>query len=126
MFARASTFFLGVTMQQNSFEFMKRNDPMYYTLKGKNPAPCTNVIEWGNWMKENQANKVIARTEINGKLVSTVFLGIDHNFSGDNPHIFETMVFHKGKLDEPWFARCSTWDEAEAQHLNGIKFAMEN
>jgi hypothetical protein len=49
--------------------------------------------------------------------ISTVFLGIDHNFNGGPPLIFETMAFD----DEVGFAdleceRYSTWDEAEVGH----------
>lgn len=42
------------------------------------------------------------------------FLGIDHNWGVGPPLLFETMVFG-GWLDGEQ-ERCSTWDEAEAQH----------
>lgn len=47
--------------------------------------------------------------------VSTVFLGLDHQWDPDGPPLlFETMVFG-GRLDEHT-ERYSTWDEAVAGH----------
>ena len=47
--------------------------------------------------------------------VSTIFMGLDHNFSNEGPPIlFETMVFG-GALDQEQ-ARYATWEEAEAGH----------
>ena len=59
----------------------------------------------------------------NGKWVSTVFLGIDHNFWGKGkPLIFETMVFpNKIDLDELDMDRYSTWGEAEKGHKKMVK-----
>ena len=74
-----------------------------------------NVVEepdvraWGRWMET--AARHIGDTTINGFRVSTVFLGLDHQFRGGPPLIFETMVFPGGTCD-----RYSTWEEAEAGH----------
>lgn len=55
-------------------------------------------------------------TDVLGKVrVSTVFLGLDHQFEkGGRPLIFETMVFG-GSLDDEC-ERYSTWAEAETGH----------
>jgi len=72
------------------------------------------------WWQEAQADEAagrrVARTDVReGVWVSTVFLGIDHNYSGTGPPIlFETMVNRRGEWDEQ--ARYATWDEAEAGH----------
>jgi hypothetical protein len=51
--------------------------------------------------------------------VSTVWLGLDHNFMGGRPKIFETMIFG-GKLHlECW--RYSTEEEALAGHDDAVK-----
>ena len=52
------------------------------------------LMEWAEWI-ENHENKVIEQTDVkDGGRVSTVFLGLDHNFSEDGPPIlFETMYF---------------------------------
>ena len=51
--------------------------------------------------------------------VSTVFLGIDHNFGEGKPLLFETMVFG-GKLDEET-ERYSTWEEAVEGHNHMVE-----
>jgi hypothetical protein len=47
--------------------------------------------------------------------VSTIFLGMDHNWGGGRPLLFETMAFW-GACGACEQERCSTWLEAEAQH----------
>lgn len=63
--------------------------------------------------------KVVAQTTLpDGKWVSTVWLGLDHTFSGEGPPlIFETMVFpSKGDFSETYCERYSTLEEARAGH----------
>ena len=62
------------------------------------------------------ANRTVEKTDIDGIIISTVFLGVDYNFSryGD-PLFFETMVFlPDGAIGQ--MARYFTWDEAESGH----------
>lgn len=47
--------------------------------------------KWANWMIES--DRVVARTANGVVFVSTVFLGIDHNYFGGRPLLFETMSF---------------------------------
>lgn len=69
-------------------------------------------------------NYKVVRREVlpNGKLVSTVWLGLDHSFTGGKPLIFETMVFPKeddfGELD---MDRYSTEKQAIAGHKRMVK-----
>jgi hypothetical protein len=85
----------------------------FYKLNGHAVEPVDDLIEWGNIMK--QTNRHVAETFIEGNRISTIFLGIDHNYSGYGPPIlFETMVFIEGEGE--WQERCSTWDEAEKMH----------
>lgn len=54
-------------------------------------------------------------------LVSTVFLVLDHDFSGEGPpRVFETMIFRDGKADD-FQRRYATWDEAMAGHLEAVE-----
>ncbi|MFH8483633.1 hypothetical protein [Streptomyces sp. NPDC018055] len=49
--------------------------------------------------------------------VSTVWLGLDHGYSGGDPVIFETMVFRNGDTaDEEWARRYSSEKEAREGH----------
>lgn len=86
--------------------------PDTYILDGKTPVPEPDVIKWGKWMELGH-NRV--RADVIGEArVSTVFLGLDRRFGEGPPLLFETMVFG-GPLDGQQ-ERCSTWEEAEAQH----------
>ena len=89
--------------------------PRYFILKGHEPVPVASVEEWARKFEINP-QRIVARDTIGNVRVSTVFLGIDHNFLGDGPPlIFETMVFGASALDGEQ-DRYSTWDEAEAGH----------
>ena len=84
---------------------------MYYNRKGEK-------CDAEEWIKECQ-NKIIKQeTLLNGKYVSTVYLGLDHNFSRKGkPLIFETMVFpEKGDYSDEYCERYSTEEEAIKGH----------
>lgn len=58
----------------------------------------------------------VAETNVLGICrVSTVFLSLDHSFSGGRPILFETMAFWDGEHGNEQM-RCSTWIEAEKLH----------
>lgn len=82
---------------------------------GKTPIPEPNLHKWGAWFQSSFVARRVALTEVGDVSISTVFLGLDHNFfrSGD-PLLFETMVFG-GALNEEC-ERYSTWDGALAGH----------
>ena len=84
----------------------------HYILKGHEVVEEADVCMWGKWFES--ADRSVNRTIREGVRVSTVFLGINHNFDGGAPLVFETMVFG-GELDGEE-ARYATWDEAEAGH----------
>ena len=97
----------------------------HYILRGKIPF-SVGVEEWAKWFENS--DRSVVQTHVEGDkefiLVSTVFLGLDHSFSGGGPPvIFETMVFG-GDLDQE-MERYSTWDEAETGHLQMIKRVEE-
>ena len=80
------------------------------------PIPCDDILEWGRWFETS--NRHVARTEIvPGVVVSTVFLGLDHNFGALGPPVlWETMV----SAEAPEFAehnqRC--WRYADNRSKN--------
>lgn len=90
------------------------NRPLMYLLQGHDPV-ATNDHEAFAAMLDADARRV-ARTRVAPDChVSTVFLGLDHNFTGKGPPLlFETMVFG-GRLDGD-YQRTSTWDEAVKAH----------
>ena len=83
-----------------------------YILEGHDAKPCDDLLAWGQWMQE--ADRKVCRDQVGEYDVSTVFLGLDHNYGGNGPPlIFETMVFGDDELD---VERYATWNEAERGH----------
>jgi len=84
---------------------------MFFDRQGN---PVADAVEWAKM----KMDKHVAETTLpDGKWVSTVWLGIDHNFGGGIPLIFETMVFpKKGEYGELECRRYSTEQEAIAGH----------
>lgn len=94
-----------------------------YVLEGKEVVPCEDLLKWARWMEEDV--RTVEYNTIGGSRVSTVFLGLDHQFGKGLPLLFETLVFD-GKLDGE-MDRYSTWDEAVAGHkamVERVKEAM--
>ena len=82
-----------------------------YILDGHTPVAEPDFNKWGTWFRS--ADRHVARDTIGDKDVSTVFLGIDHDFTGEGkPVLFETMIFPD--CDDA--VRYHTWEEAEAGH----------
>lgn len=86
----------------------------YFKLEGKEPVQVTDCLEWARWF-ENFDGRVVARDDLHDAVVSTVFLGLNHQFGDGPPLIFETLVFG-GPIDGQ-MSRYSTWDEAAAGHI---------
>jgi hypothetical protein len=113
-----------------------------YILVGQTPVPEPDGDKWGAWWAT--ADRIVAQTEVGASLISTVFLGIDHQYgagmggyhrkghkgtmapahtdlrsTAGPPILFETMIFTDG--DGGGFTRrCSTWPEAEKQHAEVV------
>jgi hypothetical protein len=96
-------------------------DPdLFYDMDG-------NVISQEAWSQSLQldSSRRVALTVIGDKKVSTVLLGIDHNYSDHGPPIiFESMVFGPGGIDL-WCERYATKEEALEGH-NRIVASIED
>jgi hypothetical protein len=89
----------------------------HYILDGTKPVRCDDLSTWSAWFE--RANRDVAKTVVGGMMVSTVFLGIDHNFLDHGPPVlFETMVFADAETfdDDLGQWRYCTWGEAEEGH----------
>lgn len=92
---------------------------MLYILKGHEPVPTTDVLEWGKWYET--ADRHVAYNELpGGRCISTIFLGIaavslEVGWPGKyKPILFETLVFQgRNEIDG---RRYETWEQAEAGH----------
>ncbi len=89
----------------------------HWILVDREPVKCT-LLEWGKWFETD--DRIIEQTDLEGDVrVSTVFLGIDHNFNLTGPPIlFETMIF--GGEHDQYQDRCATYDEAKKMHTKAL------
>jgi hypothetical protein len=101
-----------------------------YILDENNNVIEADLMTWANFLENAKEKRIVNKEDVGDYHVSTVFLGLDHNFHelfGDHeeykPHIFETMVFPKDG-HENYCARCSTWKEAEKQHEIAVKWVL--
>ncbi len=90
-----------------------------YILRNGEPVPEPDLLAWGRWFET--ADRSIAMTRVERAAgaveVSTVFLGIDHNFRGTGlPILFETIVFQVGTDADYDCRRYATLAEAMAGH----------
>lgn len=96
-----------------------------YILSKGEPVEETDLIKWARWFEKAGNMRALARDEINGSVVSTVFLGMDYNFLGDGPPIlWETMVFNKDR-DSDLQQRYASKDEALRGHMEIVKKLKE-
>lgn len=86
----------------------------YYDKRGK-PIP---MMVWAK-LFENKSYKIIEQTLLpNKRLVSTVWLGLDHSFGcSSKPFIFETMVFKRK------FTGNFKKDRKMAQELDTLRYS---
>lgn len=92
---------------------MYETDMHNYILVGHEPVMEPDLMKWAEWMET--AYRHVAVQQLNVEvLISTVFLGINHQWGIGSPLLFETMVF--GGIHDQDCYRYSTWDEALAGH----------
>jgi len=87
---------------------------MYYRLDARHHVLPATTKDFVALMEGDPEARRVAEDTVDGKWVSTVFLGLDHQYGDGPPLVFETMVFHDGDGREEW--RYSTWDEAVTGH----------
>ena len=90
--------------------------------------PAKSLVEWSQFMADT--DRRVAESTIGPWEVSTIFLGMDHNFDkkSSTPLLFETKVSRNRPIEEGELyiidasgrediqEHCSTWSQAEAQH----------
>lgn len=92
-----------------------------YILVGQTPVPEPDTLTWARWYEKNDRHVAMTRV-LDIAVVSTVFLGFDHNYfpwRGNPPLLFETMVFWTGEGGEEQ-DRCCTWRQAEQMHAHWV------
>lgn len=94
------------------------------------------IKQWEGFFKSSYFDTHVAKDIINGYLISTVWLGLNHNFEFDGtpPLIFETMIFeHNSRnqnedclndyLDE-YIDRYCSYEQALEGHKNACESVM--
>lgn len=100
---------------------------MRYVLDEKgNPKPEPDLMKWAKFF-EDRKKRVVQQDVIqrDGQeiLVSTVFLGLDHNFiSGGPPILYETMIFGLPSM-EGYQERYVTKEAALIGHAKALELA---
>lgn len=94
---------------------------IYYKLEWHKAVECS-LTEWAVWFET--ADRKVARTEIEGVIVSTVFLWTDYAFWPWPKEIFETMIFWWEH--ESYIERYSNWDDAVEWHKKAVELITNN
>lgn len=99
----------------------------HYILDENRRVVLATLEEWVDWFeaeahKGKQTMRIVRQETVGEYFISTVFLGLDHNYFGDVPILWETMVFAHPRTKENAgrdldMDRCGgTWEQAEAMH----------
>jgi len=106
-----------VTLEPDPNDPFEPAFPRYYDREGKR----ISLAEWARLFEDREGYGRIAEEDVltpNGELawVSTVWLGLDHNYFGSGPPlIFESMVFEQG-MDDRYMDRYPTEQAAREGH----------
>lgn len=105
---------------------------LHYILAEDRKTPVVvPMLVWARWF--SQRDRILAQHVVGEHItVSTVFLGIDHRFSGEGPPIlWESMAFDKrihpelGWGESISMYRYSSHEEAMAGHMAMLKHYRE-
>lgn len=92
----------------------------HYILDGTVPVPEPDLFVWARWFET--ADRHVAETWVTLEVrVSTVFLGLDHQWGDGPPLLWETMIFGGARDCETW--RWSSWHAAEQGHEAAVAMA---
>lgn len=89
-----------------------------YVLDGTTPRKVDTAEEWARGFSDH-LNRHVGDEMVGEARISTVFLGVDHNFLPNRPPLlFETMIF--GGVHDGHQTRASTYEEAKKQHAEAV------
>jgi hypothetical protein len=106
--------------------------PLHYMLNPDHSLRPAELLEWARWHEHSYEERSVGLTIVGPYRVSTMFLGLDHQFGDGPPMIFETCVFDSSASIEDSFCpgrfiehsevqdRCSTWDQAVEMHAQVV------
>lgn len=102
-------------------EMGKRTGKEYSIMKDGVVIPAT-LTEWENYrgLPLEESGRHIAQDKVGDYLVSTVFMGYNHNYFEGPPLWFETMIFDENEKD-CGMDRYETLEEAKLGHQRMIE-----
>lgn len=95
--------------------------PSFYILENGQTKEEPDLLKWAAWMEQNK--RQILLSTLNNIKISTVFLGINHNFGEGEPILFETMIF--GGTHDQYQDRYHTEEEAVEGHTKAMELVMD-
>ena len=82
------------------------------------PYPIEDLLKWADFFSDLTKRRVGETTFMDPDIrISTVFLGLDHEFGGGPPLLFETLVESPDPMYDDVVARYQTWEGALEGHL---------
>ncbi len=100
------------------------NKPRHYIMVNRKPVLINLHQQTRQMIKDRRRKRPRARvrhTYINGALISTVMLTINHGLDDDKPLIYETMIFDADGSVGDMCQRCYTHRQALKQHREIVK-----
>lgn len=95
----------------------------YYILNEKGEPVGSDLSEWAHWMERNWMGlRLVGNHQFKwsgGDVgISTIFLGLNHQYGNGPPLLWETMVFGGGEDLDQDQRRCGgNREQAEAMHM---------
>lgn len=96
----------------------------YYKLDDNgNPVRELGFIKYWRWFET--ADRTVEKTQVTPDvIVSTVFLGLDHNLKGNGPPVlWETMIF--GGPHDDYQKRYTSLADAKEGHRRAVELASQ-
>ncbi len=90
--------------------------PKYYILDGKQPKKVDDPVEWQDWYAKSIRDRVLAHHEIKGKVIRTVFTGLDFGGKVGRPCLFDSYIWGKDEDDPEHTETHCTYESAIAAH----------
>lgn len=82
-----------------------------------------DLMKWGQWLEDHVYDRRLAyQMTPGGAIVSTVFLGLDHNWGDGDPVLWETMIF--GGRYNNYQRRYQSKDQALLGHYEAYQKAL--
>jgi hypothetical protein len=90
-------------------------------------VPEHDFSKWATWLETHSETRIVRREWVDNVQVSTLFLGLDHNFSGGGaPVLWETMAFSNRANFDCVTRRCAgNREQAEAMHKQMVQYVQE-